>query len=216
MALDAEIEADTLREPQDVVADRPVVSTSGAEGASLLPLRARLHPEIGRILVAAVFHHEALDLDVTQAAVVRGEDPPAGGDLDHAALWTACREPQVEPVCAGVVKPGAGCIIEFGTNRHLSVHRAIDEHLAEGVDDRRVSSGVAAAFAAAMPLVLGEPLTPPWGRGEWDGKWIGAVDMGRVGEQILRDHARPDLLAMRLPRRLPYVGALEDRCVPHL
>ena len=104
---------------------------------------------------------------------------------------------------AGVVKPGAGCVIKLGTDRHLSVHRAIDEHLAECVDDRRVGCDIAAALTAAMPLVFGEPLTPPRSRGEWDCEWVSAVDVGRVGEQILRDHARPDLCAVRLPRWLP-------------
>ena len=108
--------------------------------AGLLPLRFLADPKIGRILVAAVLHDKALDLDVAQATDVGREDPPTGRDLHRVVLRAGrhavgpARKMDEQAAGGGIEPPGARRSGEFPLEGHLREDRAIHEHLPEGVD----------------------------------------------------------------------------------
>ena len=111
MSFKPQIQPHCFCQPDDIVADHPVVPRPGADRTCLLMLRFFLHPEISRVLVATVFENEALNVDIPQAAQVRRKDSAAGGDLDlPVRRRLAVGRMDEEPLFVAVVSPAVSLL----------------------------------------------------------------------------------------------------------
>ena len=111
-----DVERERLGVANDVVPNNPVMPSFRADGASL-GVRVVL-PEIGGVLVAAVFEDEAFNDDVAEAALLGREDPPPGGQFDLAFGRIALAKVNEHQLMLRVVQPGAGfSSLRKGTSR---------------------------------------------------------------------------------------------------
>ena len=194
--------------------DVPVMAAPRADRAGLLKLRLLLHPEVGRILVAAVLEHEAVDLDVAQAPRVRRKDPPPRRELDQVTLRPAGGEVHEQFMITAVIPPGVGLRFHLRSKGHLLQLMAVDEDLPQRVDEVLVGLGIAGPFLAEVSLILRPALAAPWRARQRDLEGIAAVHVRCVGEHGGIDRRRPDCVGVPPPLGFPLVRALDHRLVP--